>query len=158
MSTFEWPLKTGFTVSWLRMIMEIYLSAEVSGSGVKEDDDGAGTSVSLLLLTELAVTVAVGLGVLCSWNSSGSSGQPKASLVLVKTLIESTIVTPLGSVLVPTRIIKQFLTLYRPDTPKQVLLQTVKTQMKCCIMQHFIRVCTICNDKINLQRKKYNFF
>ena len=115
MSTFEWQLKTGFTVSWLRMRKEIYLSAEVSGSGVKEDDAGAGTSVSLLLLTELAVTVAVGLGVLCSWNSSGSSGHPKASLVLVKTLIESTIVTPLGSVLVPTRIIIQFLAFCRPE-------------------------------------------
>ena len=29
------------------------------------------------------------------------------------------------------------------ETPNWVLLQTVKTQMKCCIMQHFIRVCTV---------------
>ena len=28
------------------------------------------------------------------------------------------------------------------ETPKQVLWQTVKTQMKCRIMQHFIRVFT----------------
>ena len=49
------------------------------------------------------------------------------------------------------------LTLWRPETPKWVLSQTVKTQMKCRIMQHFIRVCTVCWDKINLQRKKYIF-
>ena len=33
--------------------------------------------------------------------------------------------------------------------------QTVKIQMKCCIMQHFIRVSTVCSAKIYLQRKKY---
>ena len=38
---------------------------------------------------------------------------------------------------------------------KCVLLQTVKTQMKCSIMQHFTRVCTVCLDQIDLQRKKY---
>ena len=27
--------------------------------------------------------------------------------------------------------------------------------MKCCMMQHFIRVCTICLDKNDLQRKKH---
>ena len=26
------------------------------------------------------------------------------------------------------------------------------------MMRHFIRVCTVCKDKINLQRKKYNIF
>ena len=30
------------------------------------------------------------------------------------------------------------------ETPKQVLLQTVKTQMKCSIKLHFIRVYTVC--------------
>ena len=30
------------------------------------------------------------------------------------------------------------------ETPKQVLWQTVKTQMKCSIMLHFIRVYTFC--------------
>ena len=29
------------------------------------------------------------------------------------------------------------------ETPKQVFLQTVKTQMKCRIMGHFIRVYTV---------------
>ena len=43
-------------------------------------------------------------------------------------------------------------------TPKCVLWQTVKTQMKCCIMQHFIRVYTVCYDKNNLQQKKYIFY
>ena len=28
--------------------------------------------------------------------------------------------------------------------PMGVHRQAVKTQMKCCIMQHFIRVCTVC--------------
>ena len=35
-------------------------------------------------------------------------------------------------------------TLYRPETPELVPLQTVKTQMKCCIMWYFIRVITGC--------------
>ena len=30
------------------------------------------------------------------------------------------------------------------ETPKQVLLLTVKTQMKCHIIQHFIRMYTVC--------------
>ena len=41
--------------------------------------------------------------------------------------------------------------------PKWVLWQTVKTQMKCCMMQHFIGVCTVCNDKIDLQRNAILF-
>ena len=36
------------------------------------------------------------------------------------------------------------LTLCVRESPKQVLLQTVKTQMKCSIMLHFIRVYTVC--------------
>ena len=28
--------------------------------------------------------------------------------------------------------------------------------MKCSMLPHFIRVCTICLDKIDLHRKKYN--
>ena len=35
------------------------------------------------------------------------------------------------------------LTLCRPRTPTWVLWQTVKTQMKCHIVWHFIRVCTV---------------
>ena len=46
--------------------------------------------------------------------------------------------------------------LCRQETPKRVLWQTVKTQMKCRIMRHFIWVCTVCLDKLNIQRKKYN--
>ena len=37
------------------------------------------------------------------------------------------------------------------ETPNQVLLQTVKTQMKCRVMLHFIRVYTVCKDKKDLQ-------
>ena len=43
------------------------------------------------------------------------------------------------------------------ETPEGVLWQTVKTEMKCRIKQHFIRVCTVCKDKNDLQRKKYIF-
>ena len=32
-------------------------------------------------------------------------------------------------------------------TPKRVALQTAKTQMKCSIMLHFIRVYTVCKGK-----------
>ena len=41
---------------------------------------------------------------------------------------------------------------------KQVLLQTVKTQMKCSIMLHFIRVYTVCKGKKHLQTKKIQYF
>ena len=41
---------------------------------------------------------------------------------------------------------------------KQVLLQTVKTQMKCSIMLHFIRVYTVCKGKKDLQTKNVVFF
>ena len=43
------------------------------------------------------------------------------------------------------------LTLCILETLKLVLWQSVKTQMKCCKMQHFIRFCPICLDKINLE-------
>ena len=43
-------------------------------------------------------------------------------------------------------------------TPKRVLWQTVENQLKCRIMRHFTRVFTVCLDKIDIQRKKYNFF
>ena len=36
------------------------------------------------------------------------------------------------------------ITLSIMETPKQILWQTVKTQMKCSIMLHFIRVCAVC--------------
>ena len=56
-------------------------------------------------------------------------------------------------------IMKYSLTLCEPDIPKQALWQTVKTQMKSCIkMWHFIVVFTVCKDKNDLQRKKYNIF
>ena len=43
------------------------------------------------------------------------------------------------------------------ETPRCVLWQTVKTQMKCSMMLHFIRVYTVCIGKKDLQTK-YNFF
>ena len=42
------------------------------------------------------------------------------------------------------------LTLYVPVTPKCVLRQSVKTQMKCHIMWHFIRTYTVCKEKNNI--------
>ena len=39
-----------------------------------------------------------------------------------------------------------YLTLCILETPKRVLWQAVKTQMKCSIMLHFIRVFTVCLD------------
>ena len=44
------------------------------------------------------------------------------------------------------------------ETPKRVLLQTVKTQMKCSKMLHFIGVYTVWKGKKDLQTKEYNFF
>ena len=46
-------------------------------------------------------------------------------------------------------------TLFILDTRKQVLRQTVKTQMKCRIRRHFIRVFTVCKDINNLQGQKF---
>ena len=44
--------------------------------------------------------------------------------------------------------------LFRLETPKTgILLKTVKTQVKCCIMRYIIRICTV-----DLQIKKYNIF
>ena len=44
------------------------------------------------------------------------------------------------------------------ETHKRLLIQTVKTQMKCCIMLHFIRVYTVCKCKKDLQTKNTIFF
>ena len=41
-------------------------------------------------------------------------------------------------------------------SPKQELLQTMKTQMKCSIMLHFIRVYTVCKGKSDPLTKEYN--
>ena len=38
----------------------------------------------------------------------------------------------------------------RQKTPKRVLCQTVKTQMKCHITQHFIRVCAVSRIRVNI--------
>ena len=40
--------------------------------------------------------------------------------------------------------ISTILTLLSTEIPKQVLWQAVKTEMKCRIRRHFIRVCTVC--------------
>ena len=45
-----------------------------------------------------------------------------------------------------------------PETPKQVFLQPGKTLMKCSIMLHFIRVCTVCKGEKNLQFLKNTLF
>ena len=50
------------------------------------------------------------------------------------------------------------LTLCIRETPKRVLLQTVKTQMKCSIMLHFIRVYTVCKGKKRFSDKRIHFF
>ena len=58
-----------------------------------------------------------------------------------------------GWILYDTRWVS--LTLWRPETRKWILWQTEKTQMKCRIMRHFISVCTVCLDKIDLHRNEY---
>ena len=45
-----------------------------------------------------------------------------------------------------------------PETPQAGLRQTVKTQMKCRIMRHSIRVCTVCQDKSIVKERKAIFF
>ena len=40
---------------------------------------------------------------------------------------------------------------FHSGSGKQVLWQTVKTQMKCCIVPHFIRVCTVYYSQPSLQ-------
>ena len=51
-----------------------------------------------------------------------------------------------------------FIPLYSMKPPKPILLQTVKTQMKCSKMLHFIRVYTVCKDKKIFRQKKISFF
>ena len=48
------------------------------------------------------------------------------------------------------------LNLCRLEPPKWVHLHIVKSKIKYHRMQHFIRVCNVCWNKIDLQRKKYN--
>ena len=45
------------------------------------------------------------------------------------------------------------LTLCIRDTPKHILLKTMKNQMKCSIMLHFIRVYTVCKGKQIFRQK-----
>ena len=56
---------------------------------------------------------------------------------------------------VMTHTFSTVLALYRLETPKQVHLQTVKTQMKCRKMRHFIRVYTNGKGEKDLQTKEY---
>ena len=46
------------------------------------------------------------------------------------------------------RYVQKILIFCRPEAPKRVLWQTVKIQMKCRIMRHFIWVCTVFSEKI----------
>ena len=46
------------------------------------------------------------------------------------------------------------LTLCIRQPPKQVLLQTVKIQMKCSIMLHFIRFYTVCKSIVSKQKEE----
>ena len=50
-----------------------------------------------------------------------------------------------------------YVILYILKTPKLVLLQTMKTQMKGCIMRHFIRVYTVCKGKKRSSDKKKQY-
>ena len=50
------------------------------------------------------------------------------------------------------------LTLRIRETSKQVLLQNVKTRMKCSIMLHFIRVYTVCKGEKGRQTKNSIYF
>ena len=51
-----------------------------------------------------------------------------------------------------------YLSWYVLETCQKVLSswQTIDTYIKCCRLEHFIKVSTICQDKINLQEQKYN--
>ena len=60
--------------------------------------------------------------------------------------------------IVTSLIAQVMLTLCIREIPKRVLLQTVKTQIKCSIMLHFIRVYTVCKGKNDFQTKEYNIF
>ena len=53
---------------------------------------------------------------------------------------------------------KPLYTLCIPETPNWVLYRTGKAQMKCHTMCYFIRVCTVCYDKIHIQRKGRKYF
>ena len=44
------------------------------------------------------------------------------------------------------------------ETPKRILLKTVKTRVKYIVMRHFIRVYTVRQGKNDLQTKEDIFF
>ena len=44
------------------------------------------------------------------------------------------------------------------ETAGRVRLQVVKTQMKCSIMRHFVRVYTVCKGIKDHQTNEYNIF
>ena len=49
-----------------------------------------------------------------------------------------------------------FIIFWIRETPKRVLIQTVKAKMKCKL--HFIRLCTACKDKTIVGKKNTLFF
>ena len=52
--------------------------------------------------------------------------------------------------------VRHFFTICKLETPKRCFEKTVNTQMKCSIMLHFIRDCTVCQYiKTNLRGQKY---
>ena len=53
--------------------------------------------------------------------------------------------------------VEPVLTFCLRQTCKLVLWQTVKTQVKCSIMLHFIRIYTVCKGKRDLQTKESKF-
>ena len=44
-------------------------------------------------------------------------------------------------------LILNILSLSRVVTSKWLLLQTVKTKIKCCLILHYIRVLAVCSDR-----------
>ena len=51
----------------------------------------------------------------------------------------------------------QDITFFILETCKKILWQTVKTHMKCCIRQHFVRICTVCLDKTIFRNRIHHF-
>ena len=65
-------------------------------------------------------------------------------IIIFKMLCTHLVLIMLNMVLILGDVSEIGLTLCIQETPKLVLLPTVKTQMKCRIMRHFIRVYTVC--------------
>ena len=117
----------------------------VAMSGSRGGGGGGGPFLKSQIL-EIWVQISKG-GPIVSRGRSGISWIPLVALLGLKPATPELITHVISEALFICNgrtVEYKLITLCSHKAPKRVLLQTVKTQMKCCKMRHFIRVSTIC--------------